>query len=78
MIKTIKILEKDIVEFNTIAKQHGENIMIHISQGHISINAKSLLGFYMLDFSKPMKLIIYDQDADMIFDYFRKWIVEGE
>lgn len=76
MIKSISLSANDIKEVNRIAMEQDKRATIQISQNNINISARSILGYHILDFSKPMNLIIYDYDTVNIMNRFSKWFVD--
>lgn len=74
MIHKIKISYKDVDEINRIANQYPQTV-IQIAQGNKTINAKSFLGYSILDFEKDMMLIIYDEDNISVLNSFNKWFI---
>lgn len=77
MIKQIKPNKADIEEINRIAMEQDKRATIQISQNNINISARSILGYHILDFSKPMNLIVYDYDTENIMNRFSKWFVDS-
>lgn len=76
MIKQIKLSKTGIEEINRLAMEQDKRATIQISQNNINISARSILGYHILDFSKPMNLIVYDYDTENIMNRFRKWFVD--
>lgn len=76
MIKQIKLNKANIKEVNRIAMEQDKRATIQISQNNINISARSILGYHILDFSKPMNLIVYDYDTENIMNRFSKWFVD--
>ena len=74
MIKMKVKFEKvtDVTEFvNEISKLECE---ADLSSGRHLVNAKSIMGIFTLDISKPIELIIYSNNAE-IKNRFNKWRV---
>lgn len=76
MIKSIFLSVADIEEVNRLAMEQDKRATIQISQNNINISARSILGYHILDFSKPMNLIVYDYDTVNIMNRFSKWFVD--
>lgn len=77
MIKSISLSVADIEEVNRLAMEQDKRATIQISQDNINISARSILGYHILDFSKPMNLIVYDYDIENIVNKFSKWFVDS-
>lgn len=75
MIKSISLSINDIAEINRIAMKQDKRATIQISQNNINISARSILGYHILDFSKPMNLIVYDDDTGGIIQSFQQWFI---
>ncbi|NLI88871.1 MAG: HPr family phosphocarrier protein [Epulopiscium sp.] len=59
---------------NTITKYDGD---FDLSSGRYVIDAKSIMGIFSLDLSKPLKLDIYnDSDLDEIMPLIDEYIVK--
>ncbi len=48
---------------------------IELSSGSYSIDAKSIMGIFGLDLSKPIELTVYGEDADNFIDKIKDIIV---
>ncbi len=75
MIKMKVKFEKvtDVTEFvNEISKIECD---ADLSSGRYLVNAKSIMGIFVLDVSKPVDLIIYSDDIELK-DKFNRWRVE--
>lgn len=75
MIRTISLSVTDIEEINRIAMEQDKRATIQISQDNINISARSILGYHILNFTKPMKLTVYDYDTENIINKFSKWFI---
>ena len=74
MIHRIKLPYEDVSAFNNIANSFP-NYVVQISQGNVTISAKSsFIGYSILDYNKEMILIVYD-DPGNIIDSFSKWFI---
>lgn len=74
MIKMKVKFEKvtDVIEFvNEISKIECD---ADLSSGRHLVNAKSIMGIFVLDVSKPVDLIIYSDDIELK-DKFNRWRV---
>lgn len=74
MIHKIKISYKDVDEINRIANQYPQTV-IQIAQSSKTINAKSYLGYSILDYDKDMMLIVRDDNFDKVSNAFKKWFI---
>lgn len=64
----------DVKEFvNTVAKYDFE---VDLVSGRYAIDAKSIMGIFSLDTSKPIKLDAHTADASAFFEDIKKFIIE--
>jgi len=70
--KYIKLNTDDLKEFTEIVSQIDCDI--DLNKGSYSIDAKSIMGIFTLDLSKPVKLVIYSEDENLL-NKFKKWFV---
>ena len=76
MVRRIFLSESDITEVNKVAMEQDRRATIQIAQDNKNISARSLLGYYTLDYSKPMQIIVYDYDTQGIIEKFSRWFIE--
>lgn len=78
MIKTTIKLNtiKDVQEFVGKTTKIGSRTELRSTDRFI-INAKSIMGVFSLDLSKPIEFIIYNNDNKLL-ENFNKWIIKGE
>ena len=70
---SLNSIEKVKQFVNLISKYDGD---FDLSSGRYVIDAKSIMGIFSLDLSKPLKLDIYsDQTASMIMMHLKEFIV---
>ena len=48
---------------------------IDLISGRYTIDAKSIMGIFSLDLSKPIELCAYTDNADLLFEKLKKFIV---
>lgn len=58
---------------NTVAKYDFD---VDLVSGRYAIDAKSIMGIFSLDLSKPIKLEAHTDDADAFFDEIKAFIVK--
>nr|WP_307990159.1 HPr family phosphocarrier protein [uncultured Niameybacter sp.] len=70
---SLNSIEKVKQFVNLISKYDGD---FDLTSGRYVIDAKSIMGIFSLDLSKPLKLDIYsDQTASMIMMHLKEFIV---
>ncbi len=52
---------EDVKKFIEITSRHGENISL--MNGGYAVDAKSILGIFAIDLSKPVELVCDEEDA---------------
>ena len=75
-IKTTIVLDKitDIKDFvNLISKCHCD---VTVGHGRFAVDAKSIMGLFSLDLSKPLKVEFYGSVPCEVREGMRKFIVE--
>ena len=77
-MKTIKVslnsIEKVKVFVNSVSKYDSDFDLI---SGRYVIDAKSIMGIFSLDLSKPIELSIHDDKvADEVFESLKDFIIE--
>ena len=71
MLNTIN----DVKQFvNTVAKYEFD---VDLVSGRYAIDAKSIMGIFSLDLSKPIKLEAHTDNADAFFDEIKAFSVEA-
>lgn len=76
MTKTTISLQaiNDVKEFvDTVMKYEFD---IDLVSGRYAVDAKSIMGIFSLDLSKPIELNAHTDDADQLLDEIRKYIVK--
>lgn len=48
---------------------------IILSSGEYSVNAKSIIGIFTLDISKPIKMTIYNDDSEKLIKEIKEFII---
>jgi phosphocarrier protein HPr len=72
---TIKLATiEDVKQFvNTVSKCDYE---VDLISGRYAVDAKSIMGIFSLDISKPIKLEAHTDNADAFFADIKKFVVE--
>lgn len=75
-MKTTTILLNTIndvkVFVNTVMKYEFD---VDLISGRYAIDAKSIMGIFSLDLSKPIKLEAHSDEADQLFDELKEFVV---
>ena len=76
MIKTTISLQaiNDVKDFVNIVMKYEYDI--HLVSGRYAVDAKSIMGIFSLDLSKPIELNAHTDDADAFFEEIDKYIVK--
>lgn len=76
MTKTTVFLQSinDVKEFVSIVMKYDFDI--DLVSGRYAIDAKSIMGIFSLDLSKPIQLNAHTDDADKFLDEIEKFIVK--
>jgi len=75
-MKSFNILLKsinDVKDFVNIANKYDYDI--DLSSGRYVVDAKSIMGIFSLDLSKPIKVDIYSDDCANICDELKNFVV---
>lgn len=64
--------QKEIIEFISIIERYPYSIMI--SEGHCTMNAKSILGMLAISFHRIMTMNIHSDSADDLLEAVSKFI----
>ena len=65
----------EVKEFNRIAATVPGDVDLH--SGRYCVDAKSIMGIFSLDLSKPIELVIHAEDhLDEIMDILKPYIVD--
>lgn len=75
-MKSVKIslrMAESVKQFVNIANKYPYDIDLH--SGRFVIDAKSLLGIFSLDLSKPIVMEIYDDNCDDLLNELKEFIV---
>ena len=54
----------DVKKFIEITSRHGENISL--TNGGYAVDAKSILGIFAIDLSRPVELVCDEEDAELV------------
>ena len=63
----------DIAEFVILASRCRDDVVV--KSGHFAVNAKSIMGLYSLDLSKPVKVEFYGNIPYEVREGMKKFIV---
>lgn len=76
MTKTTISLQaiNDVKEFVDIVMKYEFDI--DLVSGRYAVDAKSIMGIFSLDLSKPIELNAHTDDADQLLDEIKKYIVK--
>ncbi|MDO4546644.1 MAG: HPr family phosphocarrier protein [Clostridia bacterium] len=75
-MRTVNIklsLAENVKNFVNIVNRHSYDM--DLRAGRHVVDAKSVLGIFSLDLSKPITLEVYDDDCDDLFDEIRPFII---
>ena len=74
--KVMVLLDKitDISNFVTLVSKCRDDVVV--KSGHFAVNAKSLMGLYSLDLTKPLKVEFYGDIPYEVKEGMKKYIVE--
>lgn len=64
----------DIAEFVNLASACRDDVVV--KSGHFAINAKSIMGLYSLDLTKPLKVEFYGDIPYEVKEGMKKFIVD--
>lgn len=76
-MKSVKIslkMAESVKNFVNIVSKYPYDIDLH--SGRFIIDAKSVLGIFSLDLSKPIVLEIYENECDDLLNELKDYIVE--
>ncbi|MBC8585750.1 HPr family phosphocarrier protein [Youxingia wuxianensis] len=63
----------DVKEFvNTVSRYDFD---VDLISGRYAVDAKSIMGIFSLDLSKPIKVEIHSDDCDKFMDEIKKFVV---
>ena len=63
----------DVKEFvNTVSRYDFD---VDLISGRYAVDAKSIMGIFSLDLSKPIKVEIHSDDCDRFMDEIKKFVV---
>lgn len=76
MTKTTVSLQaiNDVKEFVDIVMKYEFDI--DLVSGRYAVDAKSIMGIFSLDLSKPIELNAHTDDADQLLEEIKKYIVK--
>ena len=69
MLKSIN----DVKDFVNVSNRY--DCEIDLSSGRYVVDAKSIMGIFSLDLSKPIKVEIQCEDSEKFFDEVKKFVV---
>ena len=73
---SLKVKLKDANEIQDFVwKCNQLNCDADIIAGRYTVDAKSILGIFSVDLSKSLKLIVYTEDSNLVYDTMREYIV---
>jgi len=75
-MKTFNIQLKtidDVKDFVNIVNKYDFDV--DLSTGRYVVDAKSIMGIFSLDLSKPIKVDVYSDDCDAFYDEVKRFIV---
>ena len=75
-MRTCKVMlntAADVTEFNRLVSECAHDI--GLSSGRYLVNAKSIMGIFSLDLSKPVTLCAHFDDADGLFAELQRFRV---
>ena len=64
----------EVKEFNRIAATVPGDVDLH--SGRYCVDAKSIMGIFSLDLSKPIKMEIHSDDCDAFLKEIQRFVVE--
>lgn len=64
----------DISKFVALVSKCRDDVVV--KSGHFAVNAKSLMGLYSLDLTKPLKVEFYGNIPYEVRDDLKKFIIE--
>ena len=67
-------MAENVKQFVNITSEYEYDI--DLRSGRFVVDAKSILGIFSLDLSKPLTLEIYGKDADSLIEQLKPFIVE--
>lgn len=76
-MKSVKInlkMAENVKQFVNITADYDYDI--DLRSGRFVVDAKSILGIFSLDLSKPLILEIYGNDCDKLIEQLKPYIVE--
>lgn len=75
-MKTFNVLLKsinDVKDFVEIVSKYPFDI--DLSSGRYVVDAKSIMGIFSLDLSKPIKVEVYDDNSEDFLDKIKTFII---
>jgi len=75
-MKSIKVslaVAQDVKEFVNVTQ--GSDVEILLKSGKYVVDAKSILGIFSLDLSKPLTVEIYSDDCDALLGKLKQFAV---
>ena len=75
MKKTTVMLDSISAVKNFVNIVTAYDFEVDLASGRYAVDAKSIMGIYSLDLSKPIQLTAHTDDADKFFNEIRDYIV---
>ena len=75
-MKTFNILLKsitDVKDFVNIVSKFDFDV--DLSSGRYVVDAKSIMGIFSLDLSKPIKVQVYEDDSERFFEAVKAFVI---
>ena len=75
MKKTTVMLDSISAVKNFVNIVTAYDYEVDLASGRYAVDAKSIMGIFSLDLSKPIQLTAHTDDADKFFDEIKEYIV---
>ena len=76
-MKEVKIRVSTIQDVHTFAALVGKhNIDVDLSSGRYVVDAKSIMGIFSLDLTKPIKVEVHTENTDAIATELKPYMAE--
>ena len=70
----LTMMSNDVKQFAAIVGEYPYDI--DLCSGRYVVDAKSLLGIFSIDLSKPIEMRIYSDDCDELLQRIRPFVIE--
>ena len=74
MVKTIRLTQEDVQHFVAVTTKCDFDV--DICYNRYVVDAKSLMGIFSLDLSRPINLVFHGEISDKDYDSIKEFIVE--